>query len=172
MAAALLGLVLGDLDEPVSITSAGLLDAGHPVPPEILTVMSSFGLDLAAHRSVHLTPAAVSSADLVLGLERRHAREAVLLVPEAWDRTFTLKELVRRGEKAGPRPPGQPLVSWLAALVEGRARTDLVGRSPDDDVADPLGGSLADYRRTAAELFDLDQRLAGLLWSDARPADS
>ena len=181
MAAAHLGVVVGDLDEHVTVASAGLLESGHPVASETLSVMASYGIDLAAHRSTRLTAAAVESADLVLGLERRHAREAILLVPAAWDRTFTLKELVRRGEKAGPRPPGLARSAWLASLLDGRERTDLVGRSPEDDVAAPLGGSLADYRATAAELADLVHRLAGLfwpsssgplLWSEAGPADS
>jgi len=172
MAASHLGVVAGDLGQPVTVTSAGLLEGGHPVSREVVKAMAPYGVDLAAHRSTTLTAAAVEAADLVLGLERRHAREAILLVPAAWDRTFTLKELVRQGEASGPRRPGEPLAAWLAALVGGRERTDLIGRSPDDDVADPLGGSLADYRATAAELADLVGRLAPFLWPDARRADS
>jgi protein-tyrosine-phosphatase len=167
MAAAHLGVVTGDLDEPVTVTSAGLLEGGHPVARETLLAMAPYGVDLAAHRSTTLTAAAVESASLVLGLERRHAREAILLVPDAWNRTFTVKELVRQGEKSGARRPQQPLAEWLAGLVDGRERADLIGRSPDDDVADPVGGGLADYRATAAELADLVRRLAQLLWPDA-----
>jgi len=167
MAAAFLDLVAGevagDLDEPVAAASAGLLDGGRPVSPEVVTALAPFGIDLSGHRSTRLTAAALEGADLVVGMERRHGREAVLLVPAAWPRTFTLKELVRRGEKVGPRPAGQPLDAWLAVVGDGRERTDLVGRSPEDDVADPLGGDLAAYRATAAELADLVQRLARLL---------
>jgi protein-tyrosine-phosphatase len=172
MAAAHLGVVVGDLDEPVTVASAGLLEGGHPVTREVLLAMAPFGVDLTTHRSTSLTPAAVQSADLVLGMERRHAREAILLVPAAWNRTFTLKEFVRRGETSGARRPAEPLSTWLVALTGSRERTDLIGRSPEDDVADPLGGSLADYRATAAELADLVQRMAKLLWSDAGRADS
>jgi protein-tyrosine phosphatase len=172
MAAAHLGVAVGDLDESVTVMSAGLLEPGHPVAPETLSVMAPYGIDMAGHRSTRLTVAAVESADLVLGLERRHAREAILLVPAAWNRTFTLKELVREGEKAGPRSPDQAGADWLAALVDGRERTDLVGRSPDDDVADPLGGALADYRATAAELADLIHRLAALLWPPSASSPS
>jgi protein-tyrosine phosphatase len=172
MAAAHLGLVAADLGQPVTVTSAGLLEGGHPVSRDVIKAMTPYGVDLSAHRSTTLTAAAVDGADLVLGMERRHAREAILLVPDAWDRTFTLKELVRQGEKAGPRQPGVFFSAWLAALVGGRERTDLIGRSPEDDVADPLGGSPADYRATAAELADLVGRLAPLLWSDAARADS
>jgi protein-tyrosine phosphatase len=167
MAAALLRLVAADvaldLGAPVTVSSAGLLDGGRPVSPEVVKVLAPFGIDLAGHRSTTLTAAAIEGADLILGMERRHGREAILLVPPAWPRTFTLKELVRRGEKVGPRPAGQPLAVWLAAVGDGRERIDLVGRSPEDDVADPLGGDLAAYRATAAELADLVQRLARLL---------
>jgi protein-tyrosine-phosphatase len=167
MAAALLGLVVGDLDEPVAVVSAGLLEGGHPVSTEVRTVLAPFGIDLSAHRSTTLTADAVDSAELILGMERRHGREAVVLVPAAWQSTFTLKELVRRGEKVGPRPPGEPLGAWLEAVGDGRERTDMIGRSPEDDVADPLGGDLSDYRATSAELADLVQRMARLLWPRA-----
>jgi protein-tyrosine phosphatase len=178
MAAALFGGVLeevaaaGGLDEPVAVSSAGLLDGGYPAPTEVVKAVASYGADLASHRSTQLTAGAIEAAALVLGMERRHAREVVLLVPSAWPRTFTLKELVRRGEKVGARTPGQSLSAWLSVLSDGRHRTDLVGRSPDDDVADPLGGDPSDFRATAAELSDLVQRLARLLWSDGGPADS
>jgi len=172
MAAAHLNLVAAELEQPVTVFSAGLLEGGHPVSRDTVGAMAPYGVDLAAHRSATLTAAAVASADLVLGLERRHAREAILLVPDVWNRTFTLKELVRRGEQAGARRPGQPLAGWLAALLGDRERTDLIGRSVEDDVVDPLGAGPAAYRATATELADLVRRLARLLWSGAGRADN
>jgi protein-tyrosine phosphatase len=175
MAAALLGLVVPDeapagspagLDEPVAVVSAGLLEGGHPVSPEVVKVMISFGVDLSGQLSTQLTADAVEGAELILGMERRHAREIVLLVPTALSRTFTVKEFVRRGEKVGPRLPGQPLALWLETVSDGRDRTDLIGRAPEEEVADPLGGVLADYRATAAELADLIGRMTRLLWPD------
>jgi protein-tyrosine phosphatase len=157
----------GDLDGPLTVASAGLLESGRPVAPEVVRVMTPYGIDLAAHHATRLSAAAVEGADLVLGMERRHGREAILLVPPAWSRTFTLKELVRRGQKTGPRLPGQPLEAWLDAVGEGREKSDLIGRSPEDEVADPLGGGLADYRATAAELADLTGQVARLLWTGA-----
>jgi protein-tyrosine-phosphatase len=157
----------GDLDGTLTVASAGLLESGRPVVPEVVRVMTPYGIDLAGHGATQLTTAAVEEADLILGMERRHGREAILLVPGAWSRTFTLKDLVRRGEKTGARLAGQPLEAWLDLLGEGRERTDLIGRAPEDEVADPLGGSLADFRATAAELADLTQRLTRLLWTEA-----
>jgi protein-tyrosine phosphatase len=155
-----------DLDGTLTVASAGLLESGRPVMPEVVKVMTPYGIDLSAHCATQLTAAAVADADLILGMERRHGREAILLVPDAWPRTFTLKELVRRGETSGPRLPGQPLEAWLDVLGAGREKTDLIGRDPEDEVADPLGGSLADYRATAAELADLIQRMTRLLWTE------
>lgn len=156
-----------DLDGPVMVTSAGLLESGRPAVPDVVRVMAPYGVDLTGHLSTQLTAAAVEGADLVLTMERRHGREAVLLAPAAWSRTFTLKELVRRGRRAGARLSGQPLEAWLETVGEGRARTDLVGRSPEDEVEDPLGGSPADYRATAAELAELVEAVAALLWTAA-----
>ncbi len=174
MAAALLGVVAGEVAaaEPVTVASAGLFDGGRRASPEVVTTLAPFGIDLTGHRSTLLTASAVEDADLVLGMERRHAREAVLLDPSAWARTFTLKDFVRRAEPVGPRRSGQPLGAWLAAVGDGRERTDLIGRAPEDEVADPVGGDLAGYRATATELADLVQRVARLLWSGAGPADS
>jgi protein-tyrosine phosphatase len=167
MAAALFSSVAADLDRPATdpavAISAGLLEEGRPVLPEVVTVLSGYGLDLSGHRSRQMTATDVGEADLVLGMERRHGREAVLLVPSALGRTFTLKDLVRRGEKSGPRGRVETLDSWLETVGQGREKSSLIGRSADDDVADPLGGVLADYRATAAEIADLVERLARLL---------
>jgi len=167
MAAALFVRRLEDdeeaLAEPVSVASAGLLPGGYASPAEVVSVMAELDIDLADHRSTEVSAELVEDADVVLALGRRHAREVVLLEPAAWDRTFTLKEFVRRGEDAGPRGADEPLPAWLARMHRNRQRSALVGTSPEDDVSDPLGGPLAAYRATARELGDLVDRVAGLL---------
>jgi len=105
-----------------------------------------------------------SSADLVIGMSRRHVAETAVLVPDAWTRAFTLKELVRRGDEAGPRRRGQPLDEWLADVHWGRKRSELVGRSRDDDIADPVGQPRSAYERTAKELDQLLERVVTLIW--------
>jgi protein-tyrosine-phosphatase len=173
MAAALFGLRIARPDGPdtagavedVSIASAGLLPGGYASPPEVVEAMAELDVDLSGHRSTQVSPELVAAADLVLGLGRRHAREVVLMDPTSWPRTFTLKELVRRGDTVGPRAAGEPVAGWLARLHKGRERTGLVGSSPDDDVSDPLGGPLSAYRATARELGALADAVAGLLWA-------
>jgi protein-tyrosine-phosphatase len=110
-----------------------------------------------------LTAEEVSEADLVLGMTREHVREVVVLVPDAWGRTFTLKELIRRGEAHGRRGSGQPLRSWIAEVSGDRQRSELLGAAAMDDVADPMGGPPARFAETAAELRELCRQLVILL---------
>ena len=46
----------------------------------------------------------------------------------------------------------------------GRQRADLVGSADADDVADPIGGPLDRYRKTARQLGNLVNDVASLLW--------
>ena len=105
-------------------------------------------------------------ADLVLGMARQHVREAVVLAPDAWPRTFTLKELVRRGTTIGPRKDGEPLEAWLGRAHIGRTTSSLMGASPDDDIDDPIGKPKAAYQRMVDELDDLVDRLVTLVWAE------
>ncbi len=148
------------------VTSAGLLDADAPASPHGVAVLADRGVDLEPHRSRTLTAALLGGPDLVLGMERRHVREAVVLSPEAWPRTFTLKEVVRRGEERGARARGQPLPEWLAKVHAGRVHTDILGDSPADDVADPMGQPRSAYVRAADEIEDLVDRLVALLYPE------
>jgi protein-tyrosine phosphatase len=131
--------------------------------------MEARGLDLGRHRSRAFTAAHLDGADLVIAMARRHVREAVLASPDAWPRTFTLKELVRRGEACGPRRPGQSLAAWLARVHQGRRTNDLLGDDPCDDVEDPIGRHDHVYEATAAELDDLIGRLVELAFAPAAP---
>lgn len=168
MAAAALQLALQDpgaARKNASIRSAGMLASGMPPPAEVLTVMAGYGLDLSEHRSHQATAADLAQADLILAMSRENLRHAVVLAPEAWPRAFTIRELVRRGSLAGPRLPGQALSAWLTNLHGGRSRLQLLGDSPGDDVADPIGGPIGAYVQTAAELMQLTERTARLCWS-------
>jgi protein-tyrosine phosphatase len=151
-----------DAGADVLVHSAGLLGEGAPASPEGVEAMLAWGIDTSAHRSRHLTAELVATADLVIGMAREHVREATLLVPEAFPRAFTLKEIVRRGDEVGP-VGDRPLDEWLAKLAAGRRMSDLLGSSPDDDVADPIGQPLQAYEATAEQLDGLTARLVRLL---------
>jgi protein-tyrosine phosphatase len=169
MAEALLIARLGGLRIPVEVRSAGLiherlLQEGEPPPPGAISALASFGLDISGHRSRRVTVTDLSWAGLVLGMAREHLRHAVVTVPDTWPRAFTLKELVRRGEEIGPAKPAEPLADWLDRVHEGRERAALLGDSPVDDMADPMGGPPRAYADTAALLDELTGQLAGLCW--------
>jgi protein-tyrosine-phosphatase len=167
MAQALLSRELTALGEPAAVRSAGTLGSGAPPPPEVVAAMASYGLDVSGHRSHLVTGDDLARADLVLTMCREHLRDAAVTDPAAWPRAFTLRELVRRGTGIGPRQAGEPLAGWLARAHEGRSRMALLGDSPADDIADPMGGSPGEYAQTAAELQLLSHRLADLGWGTA-----
>jgi protein-tyrosine phosphatase len=164
MAEALLRDRLARRGVPSHVHSCGLLDEGQPASAHGVDVLRERQLDLSGHRSRTMTRELVTGADLLLGMARLHVREAVVLAPEVWPRSFTLKELVRRGEDVGARPPGQSVEEWLQKAHAGRSHADLLGDATEDDVFDPVGSSRAVYERTASELADLTDRLVALLF--------
>ena len=164
MAAALMAARIRQRGADCAVGSVGLLEGGRPCPPEIIAVMEERGIDLSGHESRQLTPDAVTGADLVLTMEREHLREVVVLAPEAWGRTFTFREAVRRGGEVGPRADGQALEDWLDLIGGERELSHLLGDSRDDEVADPFGQTMSEYEETALSLEVLTSQLADLLW--------
>jgi protein-tyrosine phosphatase len=149
------------------VRSAGLISEGAPASPNGVKVMAKRGLDLRSHRSTPMTPDAVAGSDLIVGMAREHVREAVVLDQGSFARTFTLRELARRAQQAGPRRVGpdgalEPFDAWLARVGAGRRPAELLGSSTTDDVADPIGLSKRTYERTAQEIEDLVDTFVGL----------
>ena len=164
MAAALLEARLREIGVDPAVTSAGTHEGGQSAWPDATAVLRSRGIDISGHVSREITVEDIADADLVVAMAREHVRDVVALVPDAFPRTFTLKELVRRGESA-PRSD-EPLHRWLRRLSAGREPSMLLGRSDDDDIADPIGGPTRKFRATAAELDDLAMRLARVGWNE------
>jgi len=162
MAEVFLARRLEEFGVAAHVHSAGLLDDGRPA--EGVKVLADMGFDTSTHRSRRMTAEMLEGADLVLCMAREHLREAVLLSQRAWPKSFTLKEIVRRGEQLGARAAGQPFDEWLAKLHAGRTRVGLLGTSEDDDIADPIGGSRNVYQTTATEIQALTDRLVELAW--------
>ena len=159
MAEALLETRIAERELSATIVSAGVLEGGHERTAEVVAALAKRGIALPDRLSRQVVQGDLQSADLVCGMERAHVRHAVLLEPEAWPRTFTLKELVRRGAELGPRPSFESPGAWLAKAHEGRERRDLLGDSMIDD-----GGPSSAYEAAATEIEDLVDRLVSLLW--------
>ncbi|PZS17672.1 MAG: hypothetical protein DLM54_09230 [Acidimicrobiales bacterium] len=163
---------LAQMGVATTVHSAGLLPGGYAPPPDGVAVMASRGIDSSGHVSRTVEAEMIEGADLILGMAREHVRAVVLDDSDAWPRTFTLKELVRRGEESGARTPGEGLDGWLARVGADRLAADLTGSSPDDDVADPIGRSRDAWETVAAELSTLVDRLVVLIWPESPRSDT
>ncbi|HMQ27524.1 MAG TPA: hypothetical protein PKA98_16155, partial [Acidimicrobiales bacterium] len=114
MAQAFLAYQLAVRGVPGHVSSAGLFKDGQPASPHGVTVLGRKGHDLTPHRSRVMTAEMLRDADLILGMERMHVREAVVLANDVAPRAFTPKDLVRRGPAGGPRRTDETEAAWLA----------------------------------------------------------
>jgi protein-tyrosine phosphatase len=167
MAEALLRHRLAALGPSVSVRSSGTVGNGSPATPDAVAVLADRGLDLSSHQSRRLTVEQIAQADLVLAMTRQHVREVCVLDRDAAVKTFTLKDMVRRGSAAGPRRPDQTLADWLGGCGPRGSSIELLAEDPDDDVADPLGYDRSTYRDTAEEIDEQLDALVALVWPDA-----
>jgi protein-tyrosine phosphatase len=163
MAEGLLRRLLARAGIGAQVGSAGLLPGGAPATPDAIATMGARGMDLGDHVSRTLDHEMVATTGLVLGMARLHVREACVLYGAPIERTFTLKEFVRRGERAGGLAADESVAAWLGRVGAGRRTSDLVGDDPADDIADPVGRPRAEYEDTADELEDMLERFVGLL---------
>jgi protein-tyrosine phosphatase len=163
MAEGMLRRLLTDHGAHAKIGSAGLLRGGAPATRHAIAVMADRGIDISRHVSRTIDPEVVRSTPLIIGMAREHVREAVVGYGADVEHTFTLKELVRRGEWTGARRPDETVFDWLARVAAGRHSADLMGEDDDDDILDPVGRSRAHYDATARELDGLFGRLVALM---------
>lgn len=143
---------------PLEVSSAGFLFDGEPAADDAIAVMAELGYDLSAHRSRMVDAGMVASADLVVTMERTHARSLVLEVPEAADRVHTLGAAV----VGLSRPGGGGARERIVGLGRQRSASDLLGRG-DDEIADPHGRPRRHHRRTAERLDRLMTELVAAL---------
>jgi protein-tyrosine phosphatase len=148
----------------IDVSSAGTSGwDGAPATDEAVQAELQRGIDISSHRARRLHPTHVLQADLVIGMTTMHRDRAVDMVPEVRDRSFTLKELVRLLEALPERdgtvaPDGRTLADRVAEA--SRLRDEgFEGNPLDEDVADPIGMSLAIYRAVAWELDEQCERL-------------
>lgn len=128
---------------------------------------SEWDIDLRAHRGTALDPGMTAGADLVLAMEHHQVTDVVATAPDAWPRTFTVKEIVRRSTEKGARARGESFDGWVARMHAGRTRLGLVG-AWHDDVPDPAGQPESELARTIAELDALVARLVEDGWPRPR----
>jgi protein-tyrosine-phosphatase len=163
MAAALLGAELARRGIPLTVGSAGMVTDGVPPPRHAVKVMEARGLDISTHLSRRADEALIGSSGLVLGMTRQHVIDLATLVPDAWDRVFTVAEVLRRAYAAGPRRPEESIADYARRLSAGRRRSDVFQLAGSDDVPDPLGARRRDFERVGDRLAEWASALAPLL---------
>jgi protein-tyrosine-phosphatase len=141
------------------VRSAGLVSPGQSVPDVVAGVLAERGLDVTGHRSQLLTADLVDTSDLVVGMTREHVRAAVILRPDAFARSFTLRELARRAAELGDRAAGVALATWLDQAHSGRSAAEYMRDDPDDDIADPHLAPVRVFRTLADQIDDLTGRV-------------
>ncbi|MDC5697693.1 low molecular weight phosphatase family protein [Intrasporangium calvum] len=146
------------IDAPIHISMAHLLEQSGAYSGEFCARL--------------LTPQIIGSADLVLGMTRRHRTAAVALVPAATGRTFTLREFARLSvDVASELGPGADRLQSLRRLTElagTRRRAVLDPRL--DDIADPYGRELDAYHVAFDEITEAVDVVARVL--DGEPVSA
>jgi protein-tyrosine phosphatase len=125
-------------------TGAPLLRPWHPLAVQALAEIGNL-VEGRAHR---LRRGDVATAKLILTAEGLHRARAVQFDPSAEDRAFTLLEAARL-LRAAPAPAGigpEKLAAHLAAALRAYPAEH------DDDLADPIHGDIAQFRRTRGEI--------------------
>ncbi|QZN87614.1 low molecular weight phosphatase family protein [Cellulomonas sp. C5510] len=141
--------------------------AGAPMDPRTLAALPPGSPGAREHVAHQLVAADVAGADLVLGLTTEHRAAAVLLVPAAVRRSFTLLELARlvgATHPAAPRledPDAMPgrLADLCARAVAARP---LAAGGPDD-VPDPVAEPAAAHVETVARIAEAVRSIAAAL---------
>ncbi|WP_028047249.1 protein-tyrosine-phosphatase [Cellulomonas sp. URHE0023] len=159
----------GALMPAIEIGSAGTgALVGRSMTRAMAQLVQAHGADPAGFTSRQLDESMIRSADLVIGLTRKHRSAVVELVPAAVRRTFTLRELARLAADVDPAAlPGANATTAdrLRALVPvaGLRRGMVSYRPTDDDVVDPYRGDTALYERSFHQLLPAVETLTALV---------
>ena len=88
------------------IDSAGThATVGEGLRAEASVAADSLALDLSDHRASLLTADRCQDPDLILAMSWDQISHIWSLVPEAWDKVFTVKEFIHWAKRAPVRPP-------------------------------------------------------------------
>jgi protein-tyrosine-phosphatase len=149
----------------VSVAWWGLLAGGRPPLDEVIDLMRERDLDVSDHRSQTISAELLGSASLVIGMERRHIEEIIAIAPEAFVRSFTLPELVRRVEGLPPSE-GEPrsIAESVARISTTRTNRDLLRITVAEEILDPIGRSGRTFDQVADQIEELLNRFVSAQW--------
>jgi len=162
-------------DAAPGVASAGTTGwEGSGAMAESVAAARELDVDISSHHARLLLREHVAGADLVIGMAREHVDAVRRALPDAAEKTFTLKELVRLLEALPPAPTGTGPETLTARVAEAASlrRSGFKGNPQDDDVVDPLGMALESYRAIAWELREYGDRLVDALFGARAGAGS
>ena len=116
----------------------------------MIDVLKERGLDATDHRSRKFVPEMLNGIDLVVTMERMHAREMAVTLDAASLRIHTMVGFVGWLANSADQLTGAP-IDWLTTYADGQRASDLFGTG-SDDVEDPHGWSKRIHRQTADRL--------------------
>ncbi|WP_248929361.1 low molecular weight protein arginine phosphatase [Paenibacillus hamazuiensis] len=146
----------------IEVRSAGVAAyEGAPASDHTATILREKGIK-EPHKASPLTGDLLDWADLVLTMTQSHKRHAIQLFPEAVDKIFTLKEYtlddpaeleaVAEIERLYADAQMKQALAQPITDDERSRMTELQRKLPSYDIADPFGGSLTTYRKSAEEI--------------------
>jgi len=139
-------------DLPMTVSSAGFMFDDEPASPTVRAVMTEREFDLGDHRSRIVSPTIVDKSDLVLTMERGHARELVLANPAATAKIHTAAGFAASVSALQPAADhSESPIEIVARVAAGRPSSDLLGVGADE-IADPHGRHRRVHRDTADQL--------------------
>lgn len=147
--------------------------AGAPMDPRTLAALPPGSPGVHEHVARQLVAADVAGADLVLGLTTEHRAAAVVLVPAAVRRSFTLLELARlagatrpgAGRGAAPDTMPDRLADLCARAVAARP----LAPGGLDDVPDPVGQPAEAHAEAVALIAGAVRAITGALSRSTEP---
>ncbi len=170
MAEALLRHRLDALEVDIDVASAGFTTTGRPAGRKAVKALNRLvphlGAELESHSSEVLTSERIDEAMIVVGMTRKHLADVIALSEEAFERCFTLKELVTRGVEVGPLADDESAGDWIKKVHDGRDSSAYLGAGPDTDIDDPVGRSTRYFNSTAADIDRLVNELIKLWWPE------
>jgi protein-tyrosine phosphatase len=155
--------MLGDSADCFALSSAGVgTPGGWELDPKVGQLLTGVGIDENGQfRSRRVDAAVLSDADLILTGTKQHRLSIGADFPEAYSRTFTMREaatLLAAAETAAL--PQHDLVERGRAAVAllQRARSTRALRDDEVDIADPYGHRMSAYQamfREVASVVDV-----------------
>ena len=136
------------------IGSAGVRTrGGQPMDDKSMAVLAERGIDASEFVNRRLTRELAGDSDLILAATREHRGLIAQLNPGVLSRLFTFNQFGYLLSMATPVVASDPVMAGtelIRSAVLGRSQ--LPGRTTEDDTADPIGQPIAQFRDCADKL--------------------